>query len=408
MNTSRERTGDQVNKIPGLHQRIDRELRENILPFWIEHAVDPDSGGLYGALTNDLRILNDIPRAGIICARVLWTYATAYRTFGDEKYSGMAQHAYNYLTQTFWDETYGGVYWLVDQDGQAVNDRKHSYAQAFAIYGLSEYYAATGEAESLARATTLFRYLEAHAHDDQFGGYIEGCARDWSALPDMRLSPKEPNCRKSMNTLLHIMEGYTNLLRVWEDQGLRERVRELITIFLDHVIDPRTYHFKLFFDDQWNSLGHDVSYGHDIEGSWLLVEAAEVLGDKELLRRTREAAIEMAWAVYTQGLDVDNSVLYEGDASNPASGDKHWWVQAEAVVGFYNAAQISGEARFTRAALGCWAYIEDKFVDRKHGEWFKVLNRQGIPYPDHYKVGPWECSYHHSRACFELLRRLPA
>ncbi len=306
-----------------------------------------------------------------------------------------------------WDKTYGGIYWMVDYLGEPVNDRKHSYAQAFAIYGLSEYYRATRENESLQFAQELLKQLEAHAYDLTFKGYVEGCNREWGALADMRLSDKEINCRKSMNTLLHIMEAFTNLLRAWDDETLRTRLRELIEIFLEHVIDPKTDHLKLFFDDHWNSLKNDiVSYGHDIEGSWLLVEAAEVLGEPDLTLKAKSTAVAMAQAVYDEGLDGDGSLFYEADLKKLESTDKHWWVQAEAVVGFYNAYQISGQAQFSRAALRCWNYIEDKFIDREHGDWFKVLNRQGIPYPDRYKVGPWECPYHHSRVCFEMIQRL--
>ncbi|MBK9713937.1 MAG: AGE family epimerase/isomerase [Kouleothrix sp.] len=392
----------------GLRQRIEAELQGNILPFWIEHAVDADSGGFYGALTNDLRVLNDVPRSAVLCARILWTYAAAYRAYGDPAYLAMAQRARDYLARAFWDERHGGVYWLIDRQGAPVNARKHSYAQAFAIYGLAEHHAATGDAESLRLAQALFELLEAHAHEPAYGGYVEGCGPDWGALADMRLSDKEPNCRKSMNTLLHIMEAYANLLRVWDDRRLRERLRELIEIFLQHVVDPRTFHFRLFFDDAWASLEEGISYGHDIEGSWLLIEAAEALGDAALLARVRATAIEMAAAVYAQALEPDGSLLYESDSGDPRSADKHWWAHAEAMVGFYNAYQLSGRVQFARAAAGCWQYIEQKFVDRRHGEWFKILNRQGVPYADQHKVGPWECPYHHGRACIEMLRRLAA
>ncbi len=388
-----------------LRRRLEQELTGNILPFWIAHAVDEEHGGFYGALTNDLQPLNDVPRSAVLCARILWTYAAAYRAFGNEAYLPMARRAYEYLAQVLWDHSHGGVYWLVDRHGTPASDRKHSYAQAFAIYGLAEYHAATHDTESLRLAQQLFGLLEAHAHDDIFTGYVEGCGRDWSAPADMRLSEKEPECRKSMNTLLHIMEAYTSLLRVWDDERLRARLRELVTIFLQHVIDPQTSHFRLFFDDQWNRLGGGVSYGHDIEGCWLIMEAA-ALGAPDLLEQAQAAAVEIAWAVYSQGLDADGSVLYEGDADRPESAEKHWWVQAEAVVGFYNAYQISGHTEFAWAALGCWAYIEERFVDRTHGEWFKVLDRHGAPKPDRYKVGPWECPYHHTRTCLEMLRRL--
>ena len=183
---------------------VEAELVRNILPFWIENVVDP-SGGFFGALTNDLAVHDEVPRSGVVCARILWTYAAAYRRFGRPEYLSMAQHAFVYLAGPFWDRQHGGIYWQIDAQGQPVSARKHSYAQAFAIYGLAEYHLATGDGQSLALAQKLFALLERYAHDAVNGGYIEGCGPAWDALVDMRLSYKEPNCRKSMNTLLHIL-----------------------------------------------------------------------------------------------------------------------------------------------------------------------------------------------------------
>jgi mannobiose 2-epimerase len=295
----------------------------------------------------------------------------------------------------------------VDVKGHPVESRKHSYAQAFMIYGLSEYYRAAGSRESLSLAQELFQKLEANAYDVQRGGYVEGCARDWGVLEDMRLSDKEPNCRKSMNTLLHIMEAYTNLLRVWDDEGLRRRQKELIQAILLHVINPQTQHFDLFFDEDWNVLPerNHVSYGHDIEGSWLLVEAAEELGDPALLEKCKQTAIQMAQAVLSEGRTPEGS-LRNANGSLHGDEDHEWWVQAEGVVGFYNAYQLTGRMAFAAAAQRLWEYIDTHFVDREHGEWFKVVRQNGQPDLDHVKMGPWECPYHSCRMGFEMLRRL--
>jgi mannobiose 2-epimerase len=388
-------------------ERLNKELTGNILPFWMTHTVDKVNGGFYGALTNDLEIHNEVPRSAILCARILWTYAAAFRRLGSEEYLSMACWAYDYLTRVFWDQEYGGLYWTVDYKGNPVFDRKHHYAQAFGIYGLSEYYRATQEPHSLALAQELFRLLEKHAYEPTYGGYIEGSSRKWETLADMRLSDRDLNCRKSMNTLLHILEAYTNLLRVWEDAHLKAQHRALIETFRGHVIDPAAGHFKLFFDDQWNSLLENMSFGHDIEGSWLLVEAAEMQGDPELLAQVRQAAVKIATAVYQDGLDEDGSLPYEGNSQGLVDPDKSWWVQAEAMVGFYNAYQLSGQEHFAQAAYRCWEYIQNRMVDRTYGDWLKKLHRDGTPDPGAFKTGPWECPYHHSRACFEMLDRLP-
>jgi cellobiose epimerase len=389
-------------------RQLQEELTGNILPFWMTHSVDRINGGFYGALTNNLEIHNEVPRSAILCARILWTYATAFRKLGDKDYLDMATWAYEALRGVFLDPQFGGVYWTVDAAGKPVMDRKHHYAQAFAIYGLSEYYRATKHPDSLALAQRLFHLLEMHAYDPLNGGYIEGSSRSWEALADMRLSDRDLNCRKSMNTMLHILEAYTNLLRVWGDAGLKEQHRALIEDFQEHIIDPSTGHFKLFFDDQWNSLLPNISFGHDIEGSWLLLEAAGVQDDPALVEQVRGTALQIVTAVYRDGLDKDGSLPYEAGPQGLVDGDRSWWVQAEAMLGFYNAFQISGQSRFVQASWRVWNYIQDKMVDRVNGDWIKKLHQDGTLDDSSFKVGPWECPYHHSRDCFEMLDRLKA
>ena len=387
-------------------RQLKAELTGNILPFWMTHAVDGVNGGFYGALTNDLEVHNEVPRSAILCARILWTYATAYRRLGDREYLLMARRAYDYLKGVFLDPEYGGLYWTVDYQGKAVFTRKHHYAQAFGIYGLSEYYRATGLPESLGLAQALFQLLEKHAYDPVYGGYIEGSGRKWEQLTDMRLSDRDLNSRKSMNTMLHILEAYTNLLRVWDDAVLKAQHRALIDTFQKHIVNRLTGHFKLFFDDQWNLLLENVSFGHDIEGSWLLWEAADAQGDPDLAMKVRETAVHLAAAVYENGLEPDGSLPYEAGPHGLVDSHKSWWVQAEAMLGFHNAYQLTGQVRFAQAARRSWVYIQDKLIDRKYGDWLKRLYQDGTPDNNTYKVGPWECPYHSSRACFEMIDRL--
>ncbi len=372
----------------------------------MKNAIDEINGGFYGAVSNDLQIHNEISRSEILCARILWAFALAYRKLGQSQYLSTARWAYDYLVNVFWDREFGGVYWDVDYKGSPVTSRKHSYAQAFAIYGLSEYYRATQEPTSLSMAQELFHLVEKHAFDPVNQGYIECNDRKWKAMTDMRLSDKDLNCRKSMNTMLHVMEAYTNLARVWDDPFLKTQLKGLLETFLLHILDPQIYHFKLFFDDQWHSLSENVSFGHDIEGSWLLVETANLMGDPELLTNVRESAMKMAEAVYKEGLDKDGSLFHERGPQGSLNNHKEWWTQAEAVVGFYNAFQLSGNEKYAQAAYRCWKFIQNKMVDRLFGDWYKRLNQDGTPDMSSFKVGPWECPYHHSRACFEMLDRL--
>lgn len=391
--------------------RLKKELAENILPFWARHAVDRENGGFYGKIDCDRNIDAQAPRAAVVNARILWTYAAASRLV-DPQYREIADRAWDYIANRFWDSEYGGVYWMVDYLGRPLSDRKQIYAQAFAIYALAEYYRATGNPDSLDRAKKLFQFIEQHSYDPVHKGYIEACARDWGPLEDLRLSEKDLNSPKSMNTHLHILEAYTNLLRVWRDPDLLARQKELLEVTMDRIVDPSTAHFHLFFDMQWNSLNDHISFGHDIEGSWLMVEAAEVVGDAILLERVRKLAVRMAAAVAKEAVDADGSIFYEADSKGVLiDPNKHWWAQAEAVVGFYNAYQLTGEERFRELAYRAWEFIEAQVVDRAHGEWHAKLKPGGPPFKesedsDACLVGPWKCPYHNSRVCYEMLDRL--
>jgi len=386
-----------------------RELTGNILPFWMRYTVDHENGGFYGAIDCDLRVDQQAARAAVINARILWTFSAAARVLGDSAYCDIADHAYHYIANKFWDQQYGGIYWMLDYLGNPISDRKQVYAQAFAAYGLAEYFRLTGCAAALGYAQELYRLIEEKSGDPDYGGYLEARARDWSALDDLRLSEKDLNCPKSMNTHLHVLEAYTNLLRVWDDTCLRASLRRLLELTIDRVVTGN--HFQMFFDDHWVSLTDHISFGHDIEGSWLLLEAAEVLGDPALLDRARALAVKMADAVWSGGLDRDGSIFYESSGGRMVDPNKHWWAQAEAVVGFYNAYQVSGETRFRAAAYRAWQYIADRVVDNDHGEWHAKLKPDGTPYKpeedsDACLVGAWKCPYHNSRMCLEMMERL--
>jgi len=388
-----------------------QELTGNILPFWMRHTVDRENGGFYGAVDCDLRVDKQAARTAVINTRILWTFSAAARVLWDAAYRETADWAYEYIVDKFWDRKFGGVYWMLDYQGNPISDRKQIYAQAFAAYGMAEYFRATGLAKSLELAKELYRLIEEKSGEPEYGGYLEARCRDWSPLEDLRLSDKDLNCPKSMNTHLHVLEAYTNLLRVWDDPGLRASLAALLRVTMDRIVDGETGHFKMFFDNRWTSLTDHVSFGHDIEGSWLMQEAAEVLGDRALIERARALAVRMAQAVYDEGLDKDGSIFYEASHGRMVDPNKHWWAQAEAVVGFYNAWQVCGEERFRLAAWRAWEYIEDKVVDKVHGEWHAKLRPDGTPWKaeedsDACLVGAWKCPYHNGRVCLEMMARL--
>jgi mannobiose 2-epimerase len=394
--------------VDDLRQRVEAELTADILPFWLKYSIDDEYGGFRGRIANDLTIDPHAAKGLILNARILWTFSKAFSFYRDPVYLATARRAYEYVSQYFWDHEFGGVYWMVDCDGRPLDTKKRIYGQAFTVYALAEYAHSSGDQEAIAKAMRLVERIEAAGHDDVNGGYFETFERDWTAAADQRLSEVDMDEKKSMNTHLHLLEAYANLLRHREDTTVRFRLRELIEVFLKHIVDPATQHFILFFDEKWHPRSETISFGHDIEGSWLLCEAAEILGDAGVLKRVHEVAVKMAQAVYEQGLDTDGGLFYERAPDGQFDTDKHWWPQAEAVVGFLNANELTGRQHFMDAGERSWAFIETHIVDREHGEWFWLVSRAGEPDANKDKVGPWKCPYHNSRTCFEAMERLDA
>jgi mannobiose 2-epimerase len=389
-----------------LRQAIETDLRGNILPFWIEHVADPAARSFHGTLSNDLKVSADVERGALLTSRILWTYASAHRHFGDTSYRAMADLAYEDLMIRYHDADHGGFYWSINANGSMRRDRKQVYGQAFAMYALAEYHAATGLLAPLDAAVALFRLLEEKAREQVHGGYLEAFARDWSPIADMRLSEVDQNDPKSQNTMLHVMEAYTRLLGVWPDTALRAALRTLVELLVTRVLDSKTFHLGLFFTNDWRPTSTKISYGHDIEAAWLLSRAAEVIGDPALTARITPIALKIADVTLAEGTDVDGAIFNLGDPSGVLDDKREWWPQAEAVVGFLDAWQLSGENRYFEAAAKTWAFIDTNLIDRTNGEWFRGVTREGKVISTFEKVGFWKCPYHNGRMGLEAVTRL--
>lgn len=387
-----------------LRSAAEQELRRDILPYWTAHAVDRQHGGFVGAVSIDGRPDPEASKGGVLNARILWSYSAALRRYPEPSYRELADRAFEYLLERFWDNEHGGLYWEVDYLGRPSNPRKQTYGQAFGIYGLVEYFRATGVPEALDRAVQLFKDVETHAFDPKAGGYWEARGHDWQPIPDIRLSAQDMNVPFSMNTHLHLLEAYTALARVWDDPMLRWQLRLLLNLFLDRIVGPRD-HQILFFDYQWRSQADIVSYGHDIETSWLLCEAADVLGDATLQRRAGLIAVRMTDAVLAEGFDGEFGGVYNDRANGHLNTDKDWWPLAEGVVGFLNAYRLSGRSEHLEAALRTWEFIDRFAIDHERGEWYTRVSREGIPNPTMTKVDFWKCPYHNTRAMLETIER---
>ncbi|MEC9489305.1 MAG: AGE family epimerase/isomerase [Halanaerobiales bacterium] len=378
--------------------------KENLLEYWLNNSIDNDYGGFFGEVSVANKAQTEADKALILNSRILWSFANAYREDKNPDYLKMANRAYDYLLANFEDKKYGGFYWLLDYRGEVKENKKQIYGQAFCIYALSEYYRATDNEAALKKAVDLFTILESESYDPDYRGYFEAYNRDWSAAEDMSLSEKDMNAAKSMNTHLHVLEAYTNLYRVWSDPGLESKLKELIEVLINNIVDQEQYRFKLYFDQDWTAKSDIISYGHDIEGSWLLYEAAEVLAEQVVLDFVEDYALKMAARVLEKGTAADGSIYYESEAGELDS-DRHWWPQVEAVVGFINAYQLSGKEDFIQAAAKCWGYITKNIVDQEYGGWYWLVNDQGKA-SSKAKINAWKSPYHSSRACYEIINRI--
>lgn len=418
-----QKTPAEIFAAKALASQVRKELTDNILPYWATKMVLP-SGGFLGRISGTEEADEDAPVGGIMTARLLWTFASAYRVLYSEAgarkaseeaaqgYLDVAMRAKRLIIDRFYDTEYGGTYWSLRPDGTPLDTKKQIYAIGFAIYGLAELYRACGDEEALEYAVKLFHSIEAHSFDTEKDGYFEAFNRDWSPIADMRLSDKDANESKTMNTHLHVLEAYTCLLRVWKDKLLEERLEGLINIFTDRILGPDG-HLRLFFDDDWRCNYDIVSYGHDIEASWLLHEASLVLGKPEVTARV-EALVPAVAKAASEGFTAEGGMIYEsvghtapdGTRSVETDADRHWWVQAETVVGNFNLWHHFGSQEGLENALMCWELIKTHIIDKTNGEWFWSLRADGTVNRQDDKAGFWKCPYHNGRMCLEILERL--
>ena len=386
-----------------LASHLKKELTEDILPYWSKKICKGDTG-FYGRISGEEVIDPEAPVGAIMTSRILWTFSNAFRLFRREEYKTMAMQAKSRIINNFYDIEQGGIYWSINPDGTPLDTKKQIYAIAFCIYGLAEWNRASGDEEALELAKKLYRDIEKHSFDTCKNGYFEAFTREWGEIQDMRLSDKDANESKTMNTHLHVLEAYTGLYRVWKDGGLAAQLKNLIGIFLDRILGADA-HLRLFFDDDWNCGYKIYSYGHDIEASWLLHEAALVLGDEATIGKVEKEVPRIA-AAAGEGFTAKGGMIYEKDnATGHIDGDRHWWVQAETVVGYFNLWQLTGEPSGLENSIECWEFIRNNLIDRENGEWFWSIRQDGTVNRTDDKAGFWKCPYHNGRMCMEIIER---
>ncbi len=390
-----------------LPAEVEKELH-NILNYWQQFSIDSVNGGFAGRIDQDNKVHPLAPKGSVLNARILWSFSAAWQQTGNPDHLALASRAFQYISTYLTDPEFGGLYWSVDYQGNILDDRKQVYAQAFGIYGMSEYYRVTKDERALELALHWYQLIEKFSRDPLRGGYIDAFSRDWSFLDDKRLSAKDENASKTMNTHLHIVEAYANLYEVWPSQNLKTAIIHLLKIFDEKIINHNNHHLGLFFTDDWQMDTSTISYGHDIEAGWLLQSCAESIHDSASIQTARRNA-ETITVAAMEGLDIDGGLWYE---YNTKTGEKifekHWWPQAEALIAFCNVWQLTGNAIYKDALIKNWYFIRNYILDKSQGEWLWGVDRDGKKMDGQDKIGIWKCPYHNSRACLQLLHRLKA
>lgn len=391
-----------------MREEIRQHLTEKLIPFW-RSLRDDGHGGYYGYVGFDLAVDRQAEKGCILNSRILWFFANAYMALAKEGITSEdlleeARHAYRFLTEHCIDKKCGGIYWSMNYDGTPKDTTKHTYNQAFAIYALSSYYDASGDTQALNYAFSLFRLIEDKCTDER--GYLEAFTREFAPQSNEKLSENGVMAERTMNTLLHVFEAYTELYRVTGDADVRERLYWILDVFADKVYNPALRRQEVFFDGDYNSLIDLHSYGHDIETAWLIDRGVEVLGDEAYEKKMSVITRTLTEQIYQTAFD-GHSLANECE-KGVVDEKRVWWVQAEAIVGFLNGCQKDeGQKKYLQAATAVWEYIKARLIDpRENSEWYWYVDRDGRPAEDEPIVEPWKCPYHNGRMCMEVMRRL--
>lgn len=391
-------------KLKLLKSELISELN-SILDYWSKNTIDNENDGFVGQIDFNDQIIKNSEKGSVLNARILWTFSASYQTTKNENHKKLAERAFEFLTFNFYDTQFRGLFWSINEDKTPKDTKNQIYALAFAIYGLSEYYVISKNEKALEIAKNLYYKIQEYSFDPVNKGYLEAFTREWKPIEDLRLSEKDANEKKTMNTHLHIIEGYVNLYKVWKDEKLQKVIVELLETIEKYFINTETGHLRLFFDENWKEKPDVISYGHDIEAAWLLQQCAEISGNETLINNYRKYAVQIA-EVTKEGLDTDGGLWYEFDPEKrELIAEKHWWPQAEALIGFYNAYQLTGREEYLDIVYKNWSFIKKYILDHKNGEWFWGIN-ENYSLIEKDKAGFWKCPYHNSRACLELITRI--
>lgn len=388
-----------------------------IIPFW-RNLRDDEFGGYYGYLSYGLELDKQAFKGCILNSRITWFFSNVYLLYkngllSDEDFSRHgytaedvkkeAMHGYDFLYNKCIDKENGGIFWSLTYDGKPDDTTKHTYNQAFCIYALSSYYDAFGDGKALDLAAKLINIIETKCTDDL--GYLEARTITFEPESNEKLSENGVMADKTMNTLLHVFEAYSEYYRVTRDEKVGKRLEWIMDTFAEKVYNPKLHRQEVFFDREYNVIIDLHSYGHDIETAWLMDRGVKILGKKEYEDKMFPITKDLTDNIYK--IAFDGHSLANECEKGVVNEWRIWWVQAETVLGFLNGALADKtRSEYMDAAFAQWDFIKEYVWDKREGsEWFWEVKKDGTPDADQPIVEEWKCPYHNGRMCIEVIKR---
>jgi cellobiose epimerase len=375
----------------------------SVADWWVQHAIDNKNGGFFGEISRTGEPNVEAEKAIVLNSRILWFFSELANVNPAEQYLNMAHRAYEYMVKHFEDVEHGGVFWHLDCNGHPVDTKKQVYAQAFTIYAYSAYYRLTGNQQAIETAISIQALLEDKARDHEYNGYLDAFDQQWQSMDDMRLSEDDENFPKKMNTHLHVLEAYTGIHLAAPSETTRRALTNIIQCYCRQFVSQENYHLRVYVEKDWTDKSACYSLGHDIESSWLIWEALLVLDDKALINEFKPLVNGINAVCLQDGVGPSGEFRDEFHFTEGYNVDRVWWIQAEALVGFLTAFQLTRNNNFLEAFKRVWEFIKINQIDSDHGEWF-WYSKLDSGYLSTYKAGAWKGPYHNGRALLEVIK----
>jgi mannobiose 2-epimerase len=416
-----------------LANEMEKSLQTELLNKWYPQCVDSLYGGFISTFTYDFKPTGAQDKFIVTQARHTWTTAKAFERYpGDTCYLRCSENGFRFLRDVMWDKTNGGFNNLITREGKDKSNPqspKEAYGNAFAIYALAAYYKASKDTGALALAKKAFLWLEKHSHDPKYKGYYQHMKADGTPIVRDASVPSTSDLGyKDQNSSIHLLEAFTELYSVWKDPLLRERLQEILFLIRDKIVTPKGY-MMLFFKMDWTPISYrksskevilqhryinHVSFGHDVETAYLMLEASHVLGlknDKKTLaiaKKMIDHSLQNGWDKKLGGFYDEGYYFKDSSKITIIKDSKNWWAQAEGLNTLLLMADKfpNDKMHYYDHFKKQWSYIQTYIIDHAYGDWYEEGLDKEPQRKTALKGHVWKATYHQSRALLNCIERL--